>query len=241
MYNSADVARLMLSCEEARLGMRMKQSVAAVTFVATIVSSIFAADKPAAAETDSLQIALNETLAEATLAITQYGVTDSAMTRLQVALAELGARLSDKDHADLQQIHGSPKSNAAVLASRGEDSITIFLSRFEAGHATPIHDHQTWGVLYVLEGRDHYTSWDADFKEGDSSRATTRILRDTVLGPGNSIYWFPPPGDLHTQEAVSDTVWELVLAGRNFLSPMVLPHRHYFEPRTGEVSHTPPK
>lgn len=219
----------------------MRQTIAIVTIMAIIAVSVSAVHTPAAAETELLQVALSEALNDATRAINHFGVTDSAMTQIQASLARLGAHLSAKDHAGLQQIHGSPKSNAAVLASRGEDSVTVFLSRFEAGHATPIHDHQTWGVLYVLEGRDHYTSWHADFADGDSSRATPRIVRDTVLGPGSSIYWFPPPGDLHTQEAVSDIVWELVLAGRNFLSPTVLPHRHYFEPKTGEVSHTPPK
>lgn len=219
----------------------MKPSFTIVIIVATLLSSICAADKPTSAETDSLHVALNETLGEAARVINHYGVTDSAMTRIQVALAKLSMHLSAKDHADLQQIHGSPKSNAAVLASLGEDSVTVFLSRFEAGHATPLHDHQTWGVLYVLEGRDHYKSWDASFAGDDSSKAATQIVGDTVLGPGNSIYWFPPPGDLHTQEAVSDTVWELVLAGRNFLSPTVSPHRHYFDPKTGAVSRTPPK
>lgn len=216
-----------------------KTQIFGVSLVVTL--SLFAPDIRASAATDSLQTVLNATLVEASRAIDRYGVTDSAMTRIAVALAKLGAHLSTRDQTELQQIHGNSKSNAAVLASRGDDSVTVFLTRFEPGHATPLHDHQTWGVLYVLEGRDHYISWGADFKDRDSSKATTRVIMDTVLDPGGSIYWFPPPGDLHTQEAVSDTVWELVFAGRNFLSPAVLPHRHYFDRQTGNVSHTPPK
>lgn len=219
----------------------MRRSHVIAVFLMTFSLSPVAPCNSSLAGTGTLEAALDVTLKEATHAINRFGVTDSAMMRIQIALAGLGTHISTEDHAVLQQIHGSSKSNATVLASRGDDSVTIFLSRFEAGHATPLHDHLTWGVLYVLVGRDHYTSWDAQFKEGDSSRAATRIVRDTVLGPGNVIYWFPPPGDLHTQEAVSDSVWELVLAGRNFLSPTALPHRHYFEPKTGEVSHTPPK
>jgi predicted metal-dependent enzyme (double-stranded beta helix superfamily) len=128
-----------------------------------------------------------------------------------------------------------------VLASRGDDSLSLFLTRFEPGHATPVHDHQTWGVLYVLEGRDHYTHWDVDYTAEDRSRAEVNKATGTLLVAGASVYWFPPPHDLHSQEALDGTVWELLVAGRNFLSPSVLGHRHYFDPKTGDVTHMPVK
>lgn len=190
---------------------------------------------------DSLQAAFDATLAEADQAIRRHGVTDSAMVQIQAALARLATEPSLKDGATLQQIHGSSSSNAALLASRGDDGLSLFLSRFQPGHATPVHDHQTWGVMHVIEGRDHYVHWAADYTGDDPSRAEVKIATGAILGPGSSVYWFPPPHDLHSQEALGDTVWELVLAGRNFLSPAVLGHRHYFDPKTGGVSHIPPK
>lgn len=205
------------------------------------LSVMVAAGQPDAPGNQLLQKEFDTTLAIAGSAVARYGITDSAMVLMREALAKLAGQPMLRDNARLQEIHGSPKSDAAVLASRGDDSVTLFLARFEKGHATPLHDHQTWGIVYVLEGRDHYVHMTATFTDKDSTRTQLHVDFDTVLTPGASVYWLPPPLDLHTQEALDSVVWELVLAGRNFLSPSVMPHRHYFDPKTGNVSHTPPK
>lgn len=200
-----------------------------------------AAEGPGPGSDAALASAFEATIAEASAAIQEFGVTDSAMMRIQSALARLATQPSLRNPAKLQQIHGSPKSNAAVLASRGDDGLTLFLTRFEPGHATPVHDHQTWGVVHVIEGRDHYVHWDVDYPDGDHGRADVRKATGVVLVPGASVYWFPPPHDLHSQEALDGVVWELVLAGKNFLAASVLGHRHYFDPKTGGVTHMPQK
>lgn len=204
-------------------------------------SPVLADDNKAADPSASLRAAYDATLAEASRAIARYGVTDSAMVQIQAALARLAAEPTLKDHARLQQIHGSPTSNAALLASRGDDSLSLFLTRFQPGHSTPVHDHQTWGVLYVLEGRDHYVHWAADYHDDAHSHADVESATGSLLGPGSSVYWFAPPHDLHSQEALDSTVWELLVAGRNFLSPSVMGHRNYFDTRTGTVTHMPQK
>lgn len=219
----------------------MIRSILTMALTVLSLSSAVAAGHPGVPANDSLRREIDSTLAIANRAIAQFGVTDSAMSLMQAALAKLARQSMLKDNAKLQEIHGSPKSNAAVLASRGDDSVTLFLARFERGEATPLHDHQTWGIVYVLEGRDHYVHMTASFNDKDSTHAQIRIDIDTVLTPGTSVYWLPPPRDLHTQEAIDSTVWELVLAGRNFLSPAVIPHRHYYDPKTGGVSPFPSK
>lgn len=196
----------------------------------------------AAAEGDAaLRSACESALSDAARAVERYGVTDSAMVEIRAALARLATQPALKDGAQLRQIHGSSSSNAAVLASRGDDSLTLFLTRFEPGHATPVHDHQTWGVLYVLEGRDQYVQWDAEYPQGGHDRADVHMASGTLLVPGASVFWFPPPHDLHSQQAMDGVVWELLIAGRNFLSPSVMGHRHYFDTKTGDVTHMPVK
>ena len=180
--------------------------------------------------------AFEETLAAASRAIERHGITDSAMVEIQGALARLAAQPALADRAALYARHATAGANAAVLASRGAEGLTLYLSRFQPGHATAVHDHESWGVLHVLEGRDHYIHWAVDHDAADSSRAEVRQILGTFLTPGSSIYWFPPPHDIHTQEAVDGTVWELVLTGRNFLSPSVLARRHAYDPKTGGVS-----
>jgi predicted metal-dependent enzyme (double-stranded beta helix superfamily) len=207
-----------------------------------VLASTAAADEgKGGTQEPQLHAAFDATLAEARHAIQQYGITDSAMVQIQGALARLATQPSLKNAATLQQIHASASSSSAVLASQGDDSLTLFLSRFEPGHATPVHDHQSWGVLYVLEGRDHYTHWSADYAGDDPSHADVHMATGVILVPGASVYWFPPPHDLHSQQALDGTVWELLVSGRNFLSKEVLGHRHYFDPNTGGVTHMPQK
>lgn len=213
----------------------MRSVLTLVLLLASVSPAV--AGPPAPPSDAALESAYEATLEEADAAIRKFGVTDSAMLRIQSALARLAARPSLRNPANLQQIHGSPKSNAAVLASRGDDGLTLFLTRFEPGHATPVHDHQTWGVAHVIEGRDHYVHWDVDDAGGGHERAEVRKATGVILVPGGSVYWFPPPHDLHSQEALDGVVWELVLAGKNFLAPGVLGHRHYYDPKTGDVTH----
>jgi predicted metal-dependent enzyme (double-stranded beta helix superfamily) len=210
-------------------------------FTLVLAAPASAHDATVAGPDSRLQAACEATLAEARAALERHGVSDSAMVEIGGALARLAAEPSLKDHAKLEQIHGSASSSSAVLASMGDDSLSLFLSRFEPGHGTPVHDHQTWGVLYVLEGRDRYVHWSVSPQVDDHARAEVREATGTILVPGACVYWFPPPHDLHSQQALEGTVWELLVAGRNFLSSEVIGHRHYFDPKTGSVTKMPQK
>ena len=96
-------------------------------------------------------------------------------------------------------------------------------------------------MLYVLEGRDHYVHWSVGPQVDDRTPAAVTEATAAILVPGASVYWFPPPHDLHSQQALEGTVWELLVAGRNFLSSEVMDHRHYFDPKTGNVTKMPQK
>ena len=219
----------------------MMRSVLAGALLMLLGSPAFSADREVGGTPDSLQVAFDETITTARRAIDKYGVTDSAMIRIQAALAQLASKPSLKDRDRFQKLHGGAGVTASMLASEGEDSISLFIARFDTGHATPVHDHLTWGVIHVLEGRDRYIQWEYRYRDGDSSRAEIRQVKEMVLEPGGSTYWLPPPHDLHSQEGKGMPVWELVLAGRNLLSRNVIDHRHYYDPKTGSVTNTPPK
>lgn len=214
-----------------------------LVFVLSMVlaSPALAADKGTGKAPDSLQAAFDETIVAARRAIDKYGVTDSAMLEIQTALAKLASKPSLKDRDQFQNLHGGAGVTASLLASEGDDGISLAIARFDTAHATPVHDHLTWGVVHVLEGRDHYTTWDRKYADGDSSHAAIRLVKEMTLESGGSTYWFPPPHDLHSQQGMGEPVWELVLTGRSLLSPNVIDHRHYFDPKTGSVTNKPPK
>lgn len=218
----------------------MKDILVGVLFLFAVPSG-FAGDQTGQPAKDSLQTAFEAAISTARQAINKYGVTDSAMMQIQTALAKLAVLSSLKERAKYQHLHGNASANAALLASEGDDGISLFIARFDSGQATPVHDHLTWGVVHVLEGKDHYIHWDPKYGGKDSTHVELQVAKESILEPGSSVYWFGPPHDLHSQEAKGATVWELVLAGKNLLSPLVLDHRHYYDPKTGRITKSPPK
>ncbi|MDX1479676.1 MAG: hypothetical protein R3301_18315 [Saprospiraceae bacterium] len=175
-------------------------------------------------------------MAESRDALEKFGVTEDAMRAIQKSLAKLAGQGNLKDLVDLDEIHGSSSMTAAPLASDGENGITLFIVRFAAESTTPVHDHLTWGVIHVLEGRDRYIQWERTDDGSSEGHAELRVKKEQILMPGESVYWLAPPEDIHSQETMDEEVWELVIAGRDLMSEGVTHHRHYYDPAASTVS-----
>ena len=104
-------------------------------------------------------------------------------------------------------------------------SLTLMLGKFSPKEETPVHNHSSWGVACVVQGRDHYRHWHHD----DEGRL--KVLYEKELGPGSFVTWLDPPHDIHSQQGIGDPAFELVLFGKNTMS---IP-RSYYNPETGEV------
>jgi hypothetical protein len=102
-----------------------------------------------------------------------------------------------------------------------------------------VHDHLTWGVLHVLEGRDVYVPWQRIDAASDPHRAELRRLEPLTLEAGQSTHWLGPPRDIHSQQTGPSDVWELIMTGKNVLGDGVIRHRHYFDPDSGRVTGSP--
>jgi len=180
---------------------------------------------------DSVDEAIRATMAEARQAVTELGVTEPAMQRIQTALRRLAETPGLRERSDLRELHGGGAA-AAVLASDGKEDLTLILTRFEPGKATPIHDHGSWAVAYLVEGRERYVQWEREDDGSDPERAEVRVEYERILHPGDALYWLDPPHDIHSQQALDEVAWELLLFGRN---PQQR-HLHYFDPGTGRVT-----
>jgi predicted metal-dependent enzyme (double-stranded beta helix superfamily) len=179
----------------------------------------------------SLDQAIQETMAEAREAVDELGVTEAAMQRIQAALRRLAEVPGLKERSELREVHGGGVASA-VLRSEGSDGLTLILAQFQPGMSTPIHDHGTWAVAYVLEGQDRYVQWNRVDDGGNPQRAQLEVKYERILSPGDAVYWFNPPYDIHSQEALEGITWELLLLGRNPLHGTL----HYFDPSTGRVT-----
>jgi predicted metal-dependent enzyme (double-stranded beta helix superfamily) len=185
---------------------------------------------------DPVQVAITATMEEARRAIDEHGVTETAMRRIQTALHKLAQTPGLHDQASLRELHRSGAA-AAKLASEGPDGLTLVFARFPPDAPTPIHDHGTWGIAYVIEGHDRYIHWMRLDDGGRPEQAQLRVQYEKALGPGDSVYWFDPPGDIHSQQGQNETAWELVLFGKNALQAT----RHYFDTATGHVTEAKPQ
>jgi len=188
-----------------------------------------------------LKQAIDATLADARHAIDARGVTDAGLSEIGASLARLAKTPGLIDGTGMHPIHGSALMSQRTLASEGPDGINLYLSRFERGAKTPVHDHSTWGVVHVLEGRDRHVHWERVDDGAVPEHANLRSVDERTVSAGQSVYWFPPPGDIHSQEALDAVVWELVVTGCDLAHATDGDHRHWFDLNTGSVSHRPPK
>lgn len=178
-----------------------------------------------------IQDAIERSIVEARQAIDEHGVSETAMRAIQKALHKLASTPNLGEAASLQELHSSGAA-ASVLASEGAEGITLVYGRFPPDQPTPIHDHGSWGVAYVLAGQDRYIHWKRLDDGSDPHRATLEVEYDRVLEPRDSVYWFSPPHDIHSQQGHDgETAWELVMFGHD---PMQV-DRHYFDVDSGEV------
>lgn len=179
----------------------------------------------------AVRTAIETCMREARRAIDEYGVSERALESIQRVLAGLGAIPELRETAGLQHLHQGGAA-ATVLASEGEDGLTLVYARFPPDAPTPIHDHGSWGVAYVVAGQDRYIHWRRVDDLTNLDRAELVVEYDRILRAGDSVYWFGPPGDIHSQQGHDgETVWELVMFGHN----AVVADRHYFDRETGQI------
>ena len=169
-------------------------------------------------------------VADARAILDRDGVTDAGLKAIGSRMQRTADAFDVGAIGGLKALHRTG-SSATVLHSEGPEGLTLAFARFPPEAATPVHDHGTWGVALILEGRDHHIHWrrlDAGTTPG---RARLEIDADQVVPEGEFVVWLGPPGDIHSQQGVSRPAYELVLFGRNV---MTYP-RQYFDPRAGTV------
>jgi 3-mercaptopropionate dioxygenase len=152
------------------------------------------------------------------------GVTEESLAAVGQLLAESAPEAGFITEGEMRSLHGSESS--FTLLQSDPDGLTLMLSRFSPEAATPVHDHKSWGVAYIVRGRDRYTHWELD----EAGRA--RILYERELEPGTFVTWLDPPRDIHSQQGIDGDAMELVLFGKNVTT---IP-RDFYDPETGKLT-----
>ena len=151
------------------------------------------------------------------------GVTEERLARVGQALAGAAREPGFIPESKMRTLHGS--SSSFTLLQSDPDGLTLMFSRFAPDEETPVHDHNSWGVVCVVQGKDRYRHWHHD----DEGRLG--VLYEKVLGPGEFVVWLDPPHDVHSQQGIDEPAFELVLFGKNVTA---IP-RNYYDRETGKV------
>ena len=146
----------------------------------------------------------------------QKGATDAG-------LSEIGRRmqlLTSRDDLFEQGEWRPPTPGGNTLGSyrlhaEPDDTLILSIAKFSHERPTPVHTHNTWGVICGYRGRDHYEGWE---RVDDGSRpgyAELKLVVDRDLEQGDAVYWLEYPEDIHRQRAHGEPSWELLLMGRS--------------------------
>jgi predicted metal-dependent enzyme (double-stranded beta helix superfamily) len=161
--------------------------------------------------------------------VADLGPVPAAFAQIGEHLRTLSTDQTLIDQSRLDRLHQS--SAQATILGRGPKGSTLMLGRFSAEAPTPVHNHNSWGVMCVIRGRDRHVLWARHDDGSQPGQANLRIVETRELGPGD-VTWFPDvPGDIHSQQGIDEAAWELVYFGRD---PMAR-RRLYFDPDHGRV------
>ena len=151
------------------------------------------------------------------------GVTEASLNAVGRLLSEVSREPGFIPQTEMRSLHGGDTTSAVLQTD--PDGLTLMLGKFSPKEETPVHNHSSWGIACVVQGRDRYRHWHHD-DEGQ-----LKVLYEKELGPGSFVTWLDPPHDIHSQQGIGDAAFELVLFGKN---TMTIP-RNYYNPETGEV------
>jgi predicted metal-dependent enzyme (double-stranded beta helix superfamily) len=161
--------------------------------------------------------------------VADHGPNPAAFSRIGDLLRTLAADRIVNDESELGALHRS--SAQATILGHGPKGSTLMLGRFSPAAPTPVHNHNSWGVICVISGRDRHVLWARQDEGSQPGQASLRIIQTRELGPGD-IAWFPDvPGDIHSQQGIGAVASELVFFGRD---PNARP-RLYFDPDSGRI------
>jgi predicted metal-dependent enzyme (double-stranded beta helix superfamily) len=163
-----------------------------------------------------------------------HGPGPEAFSRIETLLRHTAADPALLDSSRLAALHNS--SAGFTILGYGKRGSTLMLARFPEDAPTPVHNHNSWGVLCVIRGRDRHILWVREDDGSQPGRARLRVVETRELGPGETL-WFPDaPDDIHSQQGIGGDAWELVYFARDPTTRS----RLYFDPERGLVEERMP-
>ena len=169
--------------------------------------------------------------------IDSKGVTDAGLSEIAEKMRDLSRRNDLFDIGEWREpTPGGNTIGSYRLHSEDDSTLILSISKFSHEHPTPVHTHNTWGVICGYRGRDRYEGFERVDDGSVADHAELKVVVDKVLGHGDAVYWLEYPRDIHRQQAFDEPSWELLLMGRSTRGI----GRLHFEPEQNKVWDIPP-
>ncbi len=162
--------------------------------------------------------------------LARLGATEAGFAAVAERLRRLAADPSILDRAELGTLHGAA---GATILCEGDGGSALMLACFPPEAPTPVHNHNSWGIVCVVSGTDRYLRWEREDDGADPASARLRLADERTLRAGDVLWFGEPPHDIHSQQGIDAPAWELVYFGRN---PNAM-RRAYFDPEAGTVTY----
>lgn len=103
-----------------------------------------------------------------------------------------------------------------IVHAAPQDRYLVIAQRWAPGSFSGVHDHKTWGVIGVWEGRVREDRFCRVDRPGQRpGYAQLRASTETILRAGHVVSFPPPPGDLHRMGCEGDrAAYSLHLYGK---------------------------
>ena len=165
------------------------------------------------------------------------GVTDAELS----GIASLMQALSSRDDLFEQGEWREPTPGGNTIGSyrlhaEPDDTLILSISKFSHERPTPVHNHNTWGVICGYRGRDHYEGWKRLDDGSIPEHAELELVIDKDMERGDALYWLEYPNDIHRQQARDEDSWELLLMGKSTRGIS----RLHFDPDQNKAWEVPP-
>ncbi len=169
--------------------------------------------------------------------IDRKGVTDAGLSEIAEKMRDLSQRDDLFDIGEWREpTPGGNTIGSYRLHSEDDSTLILSISKFSHEHPTPVHTHNTWGVICGYRGRDRYEGFERVDDGSVAEHAELKVVIDKVLEHGDAVYWLEYPKDIHRQQAFDEPSWELLLMGRSTRGI----GRLHFEPEQNKVWDIPP-
>lgn len=110
-----------------------------------------------------------------------------------------------------------------------DESFSIAAAVWNVGQGTPVHGHETWGVVGILSGHEHELS----FEKPPTSRVPLTPNGEHVWGPGEVTVCCTTDDDVHQVRCEGD---EPVVGIHIYGADIGTLERRSYEPESGAVS-----